>query len=55
MEKTLLDTVIERFEDDRRTVRDVFPAPAQECDGQLSLFDVSEDGDTMVSHDGQTL
>lgn len=55
MEKTLLDTVLDRFEDDqaRRDRGEVVTQP--ETDGQLALFDVSADGSTLVSLDGQTL
>lgn len=54
MEKTLLDTVTERFAADQAR-RDTGQPPAPECDGQLSLFDVSEDGSTLVSLDGETI
>lgn len=56
MDKSLLDTVIDRFDDDKLRASVGVPSRALNPDpNQLTLFDVSEDGSTLVSHDGQTL
>ena len=34
---------------------DFFVAPPEETDGQLALFTQSEDGETFVSFEGETL
>lgn len=53
--KPLLDTVCDRFDDDAKRRVVGVDASTTASDDQLSLFDVSEDGTTMVAFDGQTL
>lgn len=60
--KSLLDTVCDRFDRDAR-VREIVGDPrlanealtADISPDQLALFDVSQDGSTLVAFDGQTL
>ncbi len=51
----LLDTSLGRFEADQAKRDAGIPVRQETADDQLALFDVSEDGDTLVSFDGQTL
>lgn len=51
----LLDTTIERFDDDKRRAQFGIPPHETVGDDQLPLFTQSEDGATWVAHDGTTL
>lgn len=56
--KRLLDREIARFDDDKLRASVGVPSravPLNPNPDQLTLFDLSEDGATLVSHDGQTL
>lgn len=55
MSESLLDIVIDRFDDDKRRRSVGVPPKETAGDDQLALFDVSQDGETFVAFDGQTL